>query len=373
MRIAIIGTRGIPAKYGGFETFAEEIATRMAERGHSVVVYGRRAYYSESERKRFYKGVRTIYLNALGIRQAETFSSGLMSVLHLLLTGKSEAAIICNCANGFHIPLLKLAGVNVLINVDGLEWQRDKWGRLSKMMHRLAERITVWTGRRNIVVDSAAIGDYYRTRYGIAPHFISYGAPVLPRPAGGDVPPALRRIGVEPGGYLLQITRFVPENNVLPIVEAFRRSPLQKKLVLVGGDTARTPYVRRIADLAASDARIVLPGFIYDSDDIAALLTHAWAYIHGNEVGGTNPALLQAMGAGNAVLAADTVFNREVLGPDGMFFQKNAADVREKLARMAQLSKNDMLEMGRRAQTRVAARYNWDDVTDKYLRELQAE
>ena len=371
MRIAVLGTRGIPAKYGGFETFAEEVAVRLSRNGHQVTVYGRKAYYSKSERCAEFRGVKTVFLPAFRKRELETLTHTFVSFLHMVCKGRPEGVILCNIANGYIIPLLKLFGIKVLVNVDGMEWQRRKWNFLGRTFFRACVFLTVAFARKDLVADSRAIAGYYRERFRCDPIYISYGAPVI---SEEDIPEAQRllaEMGVEPGEYILQITRMVPENNTHHLAAAFTRLDTNKKLLLVGGDAYATEYLRGIHAVRETDARILMPGTVYDKRTVNALLTHAFAYYHGNEVGGTNPALLQAMGAGAVILAVDTVYNREVLGDGGFYFQPKTDDVSEKLKWLMSRDRASLEMMRAEVRRRIALDYDWDDVTYRYENALR--
>ena len=373
MKIAILGTRGIPANYGGFETFAEEVSVRLVEAGHEVIVYGRRAYYSKRQRGTQYRGVRTVYLPALRKRELETLSHTFVSFWHMVLKNRPQAVVLCNIANGYIIPWLRLWGIKVLINVDGMEWRRRKWNRLGRAFYRACVNITVISARRGLVADSRAIARFYKDHFRCDPIYISYGAPVLTQKDTPDAHQILRKLGIESGGYILQITRMVPENNTHRLVEAFQRMDTDKKLFLVGGDTHDTAYIRAVHDAAAKDKRILLPGRIYDKQVVNTLLVHGLAYFHGNEVGGTNPALLQAMGAGGVVLAVDTVYNREVLQDAGFYFDKQPGSVAVQLEHILGMDSETRWEVGERARLRIARHYNWDDVARRYSAALEQD
>jgi len=371
VKIAILGTRGIPANYGGFETFAEEVSVRLVQAGHQVTVYGRKAAYPAKKRQQFFKGVRTVYLPAIRKRELETLSHTFLSFWHMVFRNRVQAVILCNIANGYIIPLLRLCRTKVLVNVDGMEWQRRKWSRLGRAFYRMCVNLTVLFARHDLVADSRAIAGFYKDKFRCDPLYISYGAPVI---SAADFPQAecvLQPLGVEPKGYILQVTRMVPENNTLCLVEAFRKSKTEKKLLLVGGDAYDTEYIRAIRNAAAADDRIRLPGPIYDKRVVNTLLANAFAYFHGNEVGGTNPALLQALGAGAVVLAVDTIYNREVVTDLGFYFSANAAAVAEQLERILDLDKPARKQLGERARQRIARDYNWDDVARSYAQAIQ--
>jgi glycosyltransferase involved in cell wall biosynthesis len=355
MRIALIGTRGVPARYGGFETCAEEIGRRLAARGHEITVYARSRFYPMPSVE--WRGMRVVSLPAVRIKALETLSHTARSLADAARRG-FDVLLVFNGANSPLLRLRRFHGVPTVLHADGLEWKRGKWGRFGRAYQRWAERITARHGGP-LIADSAEIQRYYRERYGRETIKIAYGADIRT----SSRPDLLEPLGLRPGGYILQITRFEPENNPDLTVAAFEGWPADKTLVLVGGAPYSSRYARKIA--SARDPRIIRPGFIYDKDLLRELLTNAWAYVHGNEVGGTNPALLEAMAAGCFVIARDVPFNREVLGEAGVYFQKDAADLRAKLA----WARDHEGELGPRKTAAVEiirGRYDWDRVTDAY-------
>lgn len=371
MKIAIIGTRGIPAKYGGFETFAEEISKRFAKEGNITFVYGRKKYYEENEMNPEFNGVKTIYLKSVDIKQIETISHTLFSFIHFILKNKPDAVILCNVANVFIIPFLKFFHIKTLINVDGLEWKRDKWNWFGKSFYKLCERIAIMFAKRSIIVDSKEIGRYFKNKYKINPTYISYGAKIIKEEDENNQNDILNQFKIKKNNYFLQITRFVPENNVDLVIKAFKKVNTDKKLVVVGGDNYKSKYYKNILRESKEDVRIILPGFIYDKNIIDTLLFNAYAYIHGNQVGGTNPALLQAMGANNVVLAIDTLFNREVLRYAGYFFNKNTEDTQKTINQVLKLEENDLNNNRLKAKKIIQRYYDWDKVANSYLGKLE--
>jgi len=355
LRIAIIGTRGVPARYGGFETCAEELGKRLALHGHNVVVYCRQSYYEKKLKS--YEGMNLVYVPCINHKALETFSHTLFSLLHALKISY-DLILIFNVANGPLLLLPKLARKTIVLNLDGLEWEREKWSFLGKTFYRLAARLAVKFASA-LVADSRAIQAFYRQKFGKETEYIPYGAAV----EGSQKPSLLTTFNLASRSYFLQITRFEPENNPLLTVKAFERLRTDKKLVLVGGAKYPSKYSREL--YKTEDERVIFPGFIYDKEIIRELLTNCFAYIHGNEAGGTNPALLQAMGCGCFVVARDVVFNREVLREAGIYYKKNVDDLLAKLE--WSLENKDSLEKYRvRAQEIVATEYQWDDVAARY-------
>jgi glycosyltransferase involved in cell wall biosynthesis len=355
MRIGLVGTRGVPARYGGFETCAEEIGRRLAARGHEVKVYCRSALYPK--RLANYEGMTLVHLPALRIRALETLSHTALSLFHAA-AGADDVLLVFNLANSPLVALARLAGKRVVLHTDGLEWMRGKWPAAGRRYYRWAERLAVRL-RVALVSDSAEIQKYFERVYGRRTEFIAYGAPLLESAA----PDLLEPFGLRPGGYLLQMARFEPENNLDLTVEAFLGLATDKTLAIVGGSTYKTPYAEKL--LAVKHPRLKFLGFVYDKDVLRELLANCYAYVHGNEVGGTNPGLLQAMGAGCFVLARDVVYNREAGGGAALYFRKDAADLRAKMA-WALDCPAGLAGMKAAARKTVGERYDWEAVALAY-------
>jgi glycosyltransferase involved in cell wall biosynthesis len=359
MRVAIVGTRGIPARYGGFETFAEELSRRLAARGHHVTVYCRQRYSS-----RVYEGVRLCYLPAVRHKYLETVTHTFLSTLHLVVR-RADAALYCNAANALFTVLARAAGIPVALNVDGLERKRKKWNALGRSWYRLSERLSTVCPNQ-VVSDAAAIRDYYRRRYGKETVFIPYGAEV----GRLKTTAALDRLGLQPRRYFLYVSRMEPENNALMVRQAFERVDTDLKLALVGDAPYAQDYIRRVRD--TRDPRILIPGAIYGRG-YHELLSHCFAYVHATEVGGTHPALIEAMGRGALTLYLLTEENREVAGEAGIPFTSDLAD---QMRRVLAMSEEEREAWRARAASRVAERYSWEAVTTAYealLRSLAKE
>jgi glycosyltransferase involved in cell wall biosynthesis len=350
MRIAILGTRGIPANYGGFETFAEELSTRLAARGHQVAVYCR-ARHSESS----YRGVRLVYLPTIRHKYFDTLAHAFLSTLHLL-AHPVDAALYCNGANAIFTPLPRLFGMPVALNVDGLERKRKKWNRLARAWYVISERLATFCPTA-VVTDAAAIEDYYRQRYGKETVFIPYGAETGKTAGAG----ALRGLGLEPGAYFLYVSRMEPENHPLEVRQAFERVRTPMKLALVGDAPYAPDYIRRVRE--TSDPRIVMPGAIY-GERYHELGSHCFAYIHATEVGGTHPALIEAMGRGALTLYRNTPENAEVAAGAGIPFEPEELTAKIELA--LAMPEAERARLREAAMARVRERYSWEAVTDAY-------
>ncbi len=352
MKIAIMGTRGIPANYGGFETFAEELASRLAARGHDVTVYGRSHHVKHPSK--MYRGVRLVVLPTIQHKYFDTVVHTALSALHSL-RAHYDVILVCNGANSPFAWIPRLAGSKVTINVDGIERQRKKWNAAGRAYYRLCERLS--TIVPNVMVtDAGVIQEYYRKTYHKDSVMIPYGTPVGRHP----MPDAVRSLGLEPGGYVLYVSRLEPENNAHKVIEAFEGVRGDLQLAIVGGAPYATDYITRLK--STRDPRIKFLGFVY-GDGYKALQQSAFAYVQATEVGGTHPALIEAMGYGNCVLAYGTPENVEVLGDAGFVFDT----VEQLRAQLQQLACNPEMRIpAQESAMRRASRYSWESVTDRY-------
>ena len=355
MRIAILGTRGIPASYGGFETFAEHLSTRLVARGHDVTVYCRAHYVSPRQLE--YHGVRLKVLPTIRHKYFDTVVHTFLSAVHAV-PGRYDAALICNCANAPFSPILRLTGTPVAINVDGLEYKRKKWGYLARRYYRFAEYLSTLLPNE-MVTDAQVIQDYYLARHNASSTMIAYGSEVERRPDRA----AVRKWRVEPNRYVLYVSRLEPENNAHLVIEAFKKVRTAYKLLIVGDAPYAEQYISSLKASARGDKRIIFTGFVF-GQDYRALQQNAYCYVHATEVGGTHPALLEAMGYGNCVLTLATPENIEVVGDAGVPYI-DEFDLAEKLQRV--LRDGSLVQAYRnRAQQRIQSNYDWDTVVDKY-------
>jgi glycosyltransferase involved in cell wall biosynthesis len=354
VRIALLGTRGVPAHYGGFETFAEELSTRLASRGHDVTVYCR-----ERSSAARYRGVRLQYLPTLRHKYFDTLAHTLVSTLHLL-AHRVDVALYCNGANAIFTPWPRVLGMPVALNVDGIERRRKKWNRPAKAWYLWSEWLATFCPTV-VVTDALTIQDYYRRRYGKESTFIPYGAEAG-KAAGSGVP---RQLGLEPGRYFLYVSRLEPENHPLEVRQAFEKVDTPFRLALVGDAPYAHDYIRRVRD--TRDARVVIPGAIY-GEGYRELGSHCFAYIHATEVGGTHPALIEAMGRGALVLYRNTPENAEVAADAGIPFEPE--ELAAKLRGLLEMREEERDAFRRKALERVRQRYSWDAVTDAYERLL---
>lgn len=355
MRIAILGTRGIPASYGGFETFAEHLSTRLVARGHDVTVYCRAHYVSPRQME--YHGVRLQILPTIRHKYFDTVVHTFLSSIHAV-SGRFDAALICNAANAPFSPILRLTRTPVAINVDGLEHKRKKWNWLGRRYYQLAEYLSTLLPNE-MVTDAQVIQDYYLTRHNAPSTMIAYGSEVERRPDRELV----RKWRVEPNRYVLYVSRLEPENNAQLVIEAFKKVRTAYRLLVVGDAPYAEQYIKDLKARARGDKRIIFTGFVF-GQDYRALQQNAYCYVHATEVGGTHPALLEAMGYGNCVLTLATPENIEVVG-DAAVPYADELDLAEKLQRV--LRDGSLVHAYRhRAQVRIRSNYDWDRVVDQY-------
>ena len=351
MRIALVGARGIPANYGGFETFSEELAVRLVERGHDVTVYCRERYAETS-----YRGVNLVYLPTIRHKYFDTLAHTFLSTFHLLVR-RADVALYLNAANAVFTLLPRLTGIRVALNVDGIERRRRKWNAAARAWYLVSERLATLFPSA-VITDAVTIQDYYLTSYGKVTTFIPYGADAKLV----DSADCLAGLGLEKHRYFLYVSRLEPENHALQVRQAFEKVPTDLRLALIGDAPYAGEYIRQVRD--TRDPRLVMPGAIYGRA-YKELGTWCFAYIHATEVGGTHPALIEAMGRGALVIYRNVPENVEVCGDAGLPFDDEStliAAIRNTLA-MTETERN---EYRRRARQRVLERYCWDAVTTQY-------
>ncbi|UKO93380.1 DUF1972 domain-containing protein [Gordonia amicalis] len=354
LHIALMGTRGVPAAYGGFETAVEEIGKRLASSGHRVTVYCRGGNATDST----YLGMDRVQLPAVHKKSLETLSHTALSVGHSL-RHRPDVAFVFNAANSPFLPALRALRVPVALHMDGLEWRRSKWGPVGKKFYRTAELFGVRTADA-LIADSPGIAEYYSHQFGAETELIKYGAPQLVH--ADDI--GVRELGLSPGAYHLVVARFEPENHVREIVAGYTKSKSSLPLVVVGSAPYAEDYTNEIQLIAENDDRIHLLGAVYDQDLLDALYFHAFTYVHGHSVGGTNPSLLRAIAAGTAVVAFDVSFNKAVVDSQGWFF-RNPDDVASALE-SAEAAPERVEKISRFVREHAARNYTWDEVAEQY-------
>jgi glycosyltransferase involved in cell wall biosynthesis len=365
LRIALIGSRGIPARYGGYETLMEEISWRLRARGHQVTVYCRSHYTRRDERE--HRGVELVVLPTVRTKYLDTPVHTFLACLHaaarsLRRERRFDAVLVVNAANALFVPILRLAGRPTALHVDGIERRRAKWGLPGRAVYALSERLAGWVASR-LITDARVIEDHYRARYGRESTMITYG--VEPQPPA--IEGLLARLGLRPGGYFLYVSRFEPENNPQRVLEAYAQAPGDMPLVLVGDAPYANVLIAELRERAGRDPRVLLPGAIY-GDGYKELQAGAYAYIHATEVGGTHPALVEAMGYGRCLLVNDTPENREVVGDAGWYFDAREPSTLAALCARALASPSAVAALAAQAAERARRLFSWDKVSADYER-----
>jgi glycosyltransferase involved in cell wall biosynthesis len=355
MKIAILGTRGIPARYGGFETFAEQLGTRLGGRGHEVTVYCRRPFTQPDDVVGPH--VHRTILPTISSKYLDTLFHTFLSVLHVVFTD-ADVVLICNVANSPLAWIPRLAGKPTVLNVDGLDRKRKKWNWLGRLYLSLCEMVAVVTPTR-LVTDARVIQDYYWSRYRKRSTMIAYGAEVPNLEPSSE---ALPLTPLRPGQYILSVSRLEPENNLEMVIRAYQRIETDWPLVVAGGNPYDGNYVARLKALA--NGRVVFTGPVY-GQTYWRLQNNAGFYVSASEVGGTHPGLIEAMAAQNPVLYLDTPENRETVGECGIAFRMDVEDLAAKMRTV--LSQPELRrELGQRARARAQKEYGWEEVTGQY-------
>jgi len=354
LKIAIVGTRGIPNRYGGFEQFAEKVSSALVDRGHDVTVYCRKAFAKPDDE--YDQRVQRVILPSIHQKHLDTWSSGLISTVHVAFSD-CEVVLVCNVANSPFAWLPRLFGKPVVLNVDGLDRRRGKWNALGRAVLRGCEWLSTFTPTR-VVTDAKSISDYYLARYRTASTVIAYGSDV---PAG--------ELGVDgfdlcPREYVLYVSRLEPENNPDLVLAAWRKVRTQWPLVMVGDNRYVDGFLDRLKEQA--DDRVIFPGAIY-GDGYWALQKNAGAFVFACEVGGVHPALIEAMASGTPVLYLDTPENNEAAGDAAVRYSKSSEDLAAKLQALID-DPAARQQWAARAGQRAMQLYRWDDVAKEYER-----
>ncbi|MFL6240727.1 MAG: DUF1972 domain-containing protein [Actinomycetes bacterium] len=354
--VAILGTRGVPANYGGFETFAERLALHLVDSHVNVTVYCRAHYVTEASP---WRGVWLVSLPTIKSKYFDTVVHTLLSAFHLVFRTRIRDVVLCNAANAPVLLILRLFRRRVIMNVDGLEWRRGKWGIAGRSWYRLGEWLSVRLASV-LVTDASEVQTYYRVRHDSDSAMVPYGADALSR---GLPLPDLDGGVVAPDGFVLYVSRWEPENNPLLVAEAHRAAGIDLALVMLGRATYDDELDRKVRSAAASNA--VLPGPVF-GDGYRGLQSNARCYIHATEVGGTHPALIEALGAGNLCLVLDTPENREVAGEVAWFFA-DQDELTKLLRRVQDLPVAELDDVRERSRRFAAGRYAWPVVCNRYL------
>ena len=345
-------------RFAGFEAAFSEIAPRLVEQGYAVTIYCRRGQYAEQLRIPSHQGVRLVYMPAPGGKNFSGLVSTLLAVLHGVVRGRYDVFFFVNVGMGWHCALARALGQRVVLNVDGLDWQRGKWGRIGRSYFRLAAEVAARVCTE-LVTDAEAMRRFYIEHFRRDSTMIAYGSYVQ----SSTEPQLVASYDVQPGEYYLIVSRLIPENTLDVIVEAYVASGSTKPLLVVGSANYEDEFHRRLHALANDRVRFV--GHVHDQAVLRELWCNCYAYFHGHSVGGTNPALLNAMGFGACILALDTVFNREVLADTGLFWDRDVAALRRLILEI-EAEPELPSRMRRLPQQRIRDHYTWEQISAQY-------
>lgn len=360
IRTAILGHRGIPSSYGGFETLAEELATCLVGLGAGVTVYCRKNYFETHPAT--YKGASLVYLPTIARKSLDTLFHTVISVFHLILKNTADVVLVVNVGNAPAALLAKIFGKKVIFCVDGLDWERKKWGKFAKWYLRTCSYFAKIVSHQ-IVTDAASVYEFYKRERGFDSTLIPYGTDIETeiRPDPG----ILGEYGLQPKKYFLYVARFEPENNPMGVVKAHAESGSELPLVMIGDNRYNPEFVSQIKKAAAKN--VIFTGYVFGSR-YKELVKNSLASVRAAEVGGLSPVVVEAMGRSVCVIANDKPENREPLGDAGLYF--NLKDFGTLAEHFRRLSKNpiEAIELGKKAAQRAMILYSWDTIAYEYFK-----
>lgn len=357
LKVAILGTRGYPYVYSGYETFVKEMGERLVSRDIDVTVYCHSPLFKE--KPKMVNGIHLVYIPSIETKSLSQLTGSFFSFIHVCFS-KADVVFVANSANGPFGIFTKIFGKPSVINVDGLEWLRPKWRGLGSRYYKMASRLATKLFDQ-VITDSDEMQRIYLEMFNAPSLMIAYGA----NPRMNSDETLLERWNIEPESYFLIVGRLIPDNNSDLIVKGFLKSKSKRKLVVVGDVPYHDQFATKMKGIP--DDRLVFTGYVKDAEALASLYHNCYAYFHGHEYGGTNPAMLKALGYGCAILALDTPFNQEMLqdGKYGWYFEKNVASV-VKIVEAAEKVPAKMKLLREKSRDGLVQKYNWDFVTDQY-------
>jgi glycosyltransferase involved in cell wall biosynthesis len=363
IKIAIIGSRGYPIVYSGYETFVKELSERLVQQNIDVRIYCQKHLFSA--RPKNINGVELVYIPTVQTKSLNQLVHSFFSMVHACCS-KVDVILVVNAANGPFGIISRLAQKKTLINVDGLEWLRPKWKGLGAAYFKFAAKLATLF-YNTIITDAEAMRQVYLKTFNKDSTVIAYGANIR----HAKNPDLITQFGLSPDSYFLIVGRLIPDNNSDLILEGFKKANSNKKLVIVGDVPYQDAYAQNMK--ANASDQILFLGYVNDGEVLAELYHQSYAYLHGHEYGGTNPTMLKAMAYGCAILALDTVFNREMLenGEFGWFFQKTSDSVALYL-QQAENNPQAVEKLKAKARNGITQKYNWDEVTKAYVTVFKA-
>ena len=360
--ISIIGVKGYPYVYGGYETFVKQISERLIK-NYNITVYCHRGLFSN--RPKNVNGINLIYVPSIETKILSQPIHSFFSIIHACFS-KSDIILVVNSANGPFGLLTKLFRIPTAINVDGLEWLRPKWKGLGSIYFKWASKMATLFYDQ-IINDSYEMRKVYLDLFKRDSKVIAYGADIRK----SESPDSINKWNLKQREYYLVIGRLIPDNNADLIIKGFLKSNSTKKLVIVGDVPYKDTYASDLKKI--NDKRLIFTGYVKDQDVLAELYHNCYVYVHGHEFGGTNPTMIKAMAYGCAILALDTVFNKEMLqkGKFGLFFKKELISVTNQIE-YCEKEKLEIDKLRSESIYGITKKYNWDFVTKEYLEVFQS-
>jgi len=358
LKIAIIGSRGYPHVYSGYETLIKELSERLVGRDCEVTVYCHRNLFKN--KPALVNGIKLVYVPTIETKSLSQLIHSFLSMCHAVFSDV-DVIFAVNAANGPFGLISKIFRKRTAINVDGLEWLRPKWKGLGAIYFKIAARLSTILFDQ-IINDSEEMRKVYLNIFKKESVVIAYGATIKK----SEDPSLIQQWLIKSKEYYLVVGRMIPDNNADVIVKGFLASNSTKKMVVVGDVFYKDNYADALK--ALKDERLIFTGYVYDPEVLAALYHHCYVYVHGHEFGGTNPTMIKAMAYGCAILALNTIFNKEMLNDDlyGIYFEKNQEDVRQQINYVDQYPKK-IKKLRQNSHLGITDKYNWDCITDQYL------
>ena len=357
LKIAIIGSRGYPYVYSGYETLVSELSQRLVKNGHHVRVYCHSSLFSK--KPKFVNGIELVYTPSIENKFLSQLTNSFFSFIHVCFS-KIDIVLVVNSANGPFGLITKLFRVPTVINVDGLEWLRPKWKGLGSIYFKIASKMATFFFNK-IITDSIEMQKVYLKLFNTRSNVIAYGSEIRIS-KNKDL---INKWGLNQLDYYLVVGRLIPDNNANLIIEGFLNSKSNKKLVVVGDVPYTDSYSFNLKNII--DERLIFTGYIKNQEILSELYNNCYVYIHGHEFGGTNPTMIKALACSSAILALDTVFNKEMLnnGEFGMFFKKNIDSIKEMIV---YCEKNDIIvkKFRDKSTKAISKKYNWDYIARQY-------
>lgn len=364
LKIAFLVVKNI-ARGGGIEKYTQELGRRLVERGHEVTVYSM-GHYGEVPKN--FLGMRVIAVPCIKHSALEKLSTSASAAFHLMLKGSNHDVIHCHSvAAGAFAPFLRLRGYKCILQMHGIEWQRNRWNSTGKNMLKFLEWVSLVGNHAHTAVSNTQC-NFYRDKHDIPMRYIPTGAEIKPHHEAREI----LKMGLESGRYILFASRLVREKGAHYLIPAFQQmKSTGYKLVIAGDAKGEDAYKQELQALAGDDPRIVFPGFV-EGRALQELFSNAAVYVQPSEIEGLSIALLEAMSYGNCCLVSDIPENREAIGDAGFTFQnKNVADLRDELNRLL-ASESLRCSVGDKARSRVMDFYNWDKIADEFVEKYQS-